>query len=137
MASSTTEVTATVDTKAPTISSVVANPATANLDAGNTVALTVNFSENVIVAGTPFLTLNDGGTAIYIGGTGTNSLTFSYTVASTDSTVSALAITQANLPNGAHAILSRLLMVAPVAAASEEAYEKRKRIGRYDDRSRP
>ena len=30
--------------------------------------------------GTPTLTLNDGGTATYTGGSGTNALTFSYTV---------------------------------------------------------
>ena len=53
------------------------------------------------VAGTPTLTLNDGGTATYTGGSGTNALTFSYTVGAGDTTVPALAITQANLPNGA------------------------------------
>ena len=39
-------------------------------------------SEAVTVAGgTPTLTLNDGGTATYVSGSGTNALTFSYTVA--------------------------------------------------------
>ena len=33
-----------------------------------------------VAGGTPTLTLNDGGTATYIGGSGTNALTFSYTV---------------------------------------------------------
>ena len=55
----------------------------------------------VTVTGTPTLTLNDGATATYTGGSGTNALTFSYTVAATDSTVPTLAITQANLPSGA------------------------------------
>ena len=98
-------VTATVDTKAPTISSVVANPATANLDAGNTVALTVNFSENVMVAGTPFLTLNDGGTAAYAGGGGTSALTFNYLVAAGDNTsdlrVTGLTLNGATITDGA------------------------------------
>jgi hypothetical protein len=58
-------------------------------------------SEAVTVTGTPTLTLNDGGTATYTAGSGTNVLTFSYTVAATDSTVPTLAITQANLPAGA------------------------------------
>src|SRR5258707_11740106 len=58
-------------------------------------------SEVVTVTGTPTLTLNDGGTATYTGGSSTNALTFSYTVGANDSPVSALAITQANLPNGA------------------------------------
>ena len=43
--------------------------------------LTLNMSEAVTVTGgTPTLTLNDGGTATYTGGSGTNALTFSYTV---------------------------------------------------------
>ena len=45
--------------------------------------LTLNMSEAVTVntsGGTPTLTLNDGGTATYTGGSGTNALTFSYTV---------------------------------------------------------
>ena len=58
-------------------------------------------SEAVTVTGTPTLTLNDGGTATYTGGSGSSALSFSYTVAAGDSTVAALAITQANLPNGA------------------------------------
>ena len=33
-----------------------------------------------VTGGTPTLTLNDGGTATYVSGTGTNALTFSYTV---------------------------------------------------------
>ena len=33
-----------------------------------------------VTGGTPTLTLNDGGTATYTGGSGTNALTFSYTV---------------------------------------------------------
>ena len=46
------------------------------------VTLTLNLSEAVTVAGgTPTLTLNDGGTATYTGGSGSNALTFSYTVA--------------------------------------------------------
>ena len=39
------------------------------------------------VTGTPTLTLNDGGTATYTGGSGTNALTFSYTVAAGQNTV--------------------------------------------------
>jgi hypothetical protein len=46
--------------------------------------VTVNFSAAVTVntaGGTPTLSLNDGGTATYTGGSGTGALTFSYTVA--------------------------------------------------------
>ena len=63
--------------------------------------MTLDFSAAVTVTGAPTLTLNDGGIANYKGGSGTNALTFSYTVGASDSAVSNLAITQANLPNGA------------------------------------
>ena len=57
------------------------SPSTGDLNAGNTVTLTLNYSSAMTVAGgTPTLTLNDGGTATYTGGSGTNALTFSYTV---------------------------------------------------------
>ena len=56
-----------IDTTAPTVSSVATSGnritnGNGDLDAGNTVELTVNFSENVTVNGTPVLKLNDGGT---------------------------------------------------------------------------
>ena len=49
-------------------------------------------SENVTVTGIPALMLNDGGTAIYKSGSGTNLLTFTYTVGNAQNT-SALAVT--------------------------------------------
>ena len=49
-----------------------------------------------VAGGTPTLTLNDGGTATYTGGSGTNALTFSYTVAAGQNT-SALTATAVNL----------------------------------------
>ena len=49
--------------------------------------------------GTPTLTLNDGGTATYSGGSGTSALTFSYTVSAGQNTAS-LAASAINL-NGA------------------------------------
>ena len=70
------------------------------LKAGETVTLTVNFSEIVTVTGSPTLSLDDGATATYIGGSGSNALTFSYTVASGENT-SDLAVTAFNLPAGA------------------------------------
>ena len=49
--------------------------------------------------GTPTLTLNDGGTASYTGGSGGTALTFSYTVAAGQNTAD-LTVTSFNL-NGA------------------------------------
>src|SRR2546430_12556465 len=75
---------------------------TGNLNAGKVVTLTVAFSEAVTVntsGGTPTLALNDGGAAIYTSGSGSNSLIFSYTVATGQNT-SDLTVTALNL-NGA------------------------------------
>ena len=78
-------------------SSLVESPSSGDLDAGKTVTLTLNLSEAVTVAGgTPTLTLNDGGTATYTGGSGTNALTFSYTVGAGQNTAD-LAVTAVNL----------------------------------------
>ena len=59
--------------------------------------LTVNLSEAVTVAGgTPTLTLNDGGIASYTSGSGSNALTFSYTVPAGQNTAD-LAVAAVNL----------------------------------------
>ena len=84
-----------------TVTNVISSPSSGTELPGNTITLTLAMSAAVTVSGTPTLTLNDGGTATYVGGSGTNALTFSYTVSASDKTVSALAITQFNLPSGA------------------------------------
>ena len=63
--------------------------------------MTLKLSEVVTVAGTPTLALNSGGTATYISGSGTDTLTFIYTVGPNDTTVPSLTITAVNLPAGA------------------------------------
>ena len=95
-----------IDTTAPTASSVVASGSgvdgsgNGDLNAGHVVTLTVSMSEAVTVAGgIPTLSLNNGGTASYTGGSGSNALTFSYTVGAGEDT-SDLAVTSFNL-NGA------------------------------------
>ena len=85
----------------PAVTQATASPTTGIEHAGDTISLTLGFNEAVTVAGTPTLSLNDGGTATYIGGSGTSTLTFSTTVASTNTSTAALAITAANLPSGA------------------------------------
>ena len=59
-----------VDTTTPTVSSVAASAGDYN--AGKALMLTLNMSEAVNVTGTPTLALNDGGSATYASGTGTN-----------------------------------------------------------------
>ena len=87
----------------PYISQVRALPSSGDEGVGKTITLTVSFSHRVFVNGTPTLSLNDGGTATYSGGSGTSALTFSYTVGATNSSVAALAVTGANLKAGAPA----------------------------------
>ena len=111
-----------LNTLTPTVSSLLESPASGDLNAGKTVTLTVNLSEAVMVAGgMPTLTLNDGGTATYTGGSGTNALTFSYTVDAGENT-SALAATAVNLhsasitdgaDNAANLSLSGLIQSGP------------------------
>ena len=91
-----------VDTVAPTISSIAESPSSGVLNAGKTVTYTVNLSENVTVntaGGTPTLALNDGGTATYVSGSGSNALTFSYTVLAGQNTPD-LMVTGVNLNGG-------------------------------------
>jgi len=90
----------TSQTPTPTITAVVETPSTGDLKAGNTVIITLDFSAAVTAAGgTPTLTLNDAGTATYTSGSGSDALTFSYTVTAGQNTP-ALAVTAINL-NGA------------------------------------
>ena len=92
-----------VDTMTPSVSTVAATAG--DYDAGKAATLTLNMSEAVNVTGTPTLTLNDGGNATYVSGTGTNALTFSYTVAAgqntSDLTVTAVTGTIADLAGNA------------------------------------
>ena len=96
-----------IDTTAPTVTSVATSGSgissgAGDLGAGQVVTFTVNMSENVTVnttGGTPTLALNDLGTATYQSGSGSNALTFAYTVAAGQNT-SDLAVTAFNL-NGA------------------------------------
>lgn len=88
-----------IDTTAPTVSSVVAAPTNGDLDAGKTVLLTVTFGAMVTVTGNPYLSLNDGGKAIYTAGSGTDTLTFTYVVAPGENT-SDLAVNRLALNGG-------------------------------------
>lgn len=70
-----------VDGTAPTVSTIVFGNYSATLAYGAPMTLVVNFSEAVRVNGIPLLNLDNGDTARYVSGTGTNRLTFSYTPA--------------------------------------------------------
>lgn len=87
---------------------VAVDPAGGTADIGQTITFTVTLTEQVVVdasGGTPELTLNDGGSAVYDAAAtaalnDATKLVFSYTVGATDTHVSALAITGVDL-NGA------------------------------------
>ena len=72
-----------IDTQLPTITTVSSTLANGSYKAGVVIPITVTFSENVQVTGTPVLNLSAGGpaSAAYTSGSGTNVLTFNFTVA--------------------------------------------------------
>ena len=114
-----------IDTTPPTVSSVAATAG--DYPAGNTLSLTLNMSENVTVTGKPTLTLNDGGTASYVSGSGTNALTFSYTVAAGQN-AAALEVTAVN---GTIADLAgnALSTYQPAGTFTAVIYQHRRRRG--------
>ncbi|MES2207800.1 MAG: DUF4347 domain-containing protein, partial [Pseudomonadota bacterium] len=74
---------------APTVSNVSASTSNNSYKAGSTIDITVQFSAAVDVTGSPHLTLETGATdqdAVYLSGTGTDTLTFRYTVQAGDTT---------------------------------------------------
>ena len=84
----------------PAITAISESSSSGDLNAGETGTLTLELNEAVTVAGgTPTLTLNDDSTATYTSGSGTDALTFSYTVGAGQHTAD-LAATAVNL-NGA------------------------------------
>jgi LPXTG-site transpeptidase (sortase) family protein len=72
-----------IDTGAPAVSGVSSTAANGSYAVGSTIAITITFSEPVLVTGVPQLTLETGATdrvVDYASGTGTNVLTFNYVV---------------------------------------------------------
>ena len=101
----------------PSVSSVAASPNSGNQQTGMLVTLTVTMSEPVAIAGgTPSLTLNDGGTAVYNAAhSTTTALAFDYTAQATESTT-ALAVV--GFKANSATILDTLANNADFAAAS-------------------
>ncbi len=73
-----------IDTQVPTVVSVSSTIANGAYRAGTTIPIVITFSEPVTVTGTPVLSLSANGpaSAAYSSGSGTNALTFNYTIAS-------------------------------------------------------
>jgi large repetitive protein len=85
----------------PAVTKVLSSAGSGEVTVGGTITFTLNMSTAVTVTGLPTLALNNGGTATYFSGSGTNALIFKYTVGASDSTASALAINGVNLPGAA------------------------------------
>lgn len=73
--------TITADVTDPTVTGVSTAHADGAFTTGEVIDITVAYDEVVIVTGTPTLALNTGTNASFFSGTGTNTLTFRYTVA--------------------------------------------------------
>lgn len=95
----------TVQTNAPFVSGVTSSAADGIYGIGSVIPIQINFSENVTVSGIPQLTLETGATDAlvnYSSGSGTSTLTFSYTVSSphVSSDLDYIAIPALNLNGG-------------------------------------
>jgi subtilase family serine protease len=66
------------------VTNVTSTTANGTYGIGATVTIDVTFSGTATVTGTPQLALNSGGTAAYTGGSGSNTLAFTYVVAAGD-----------------------------------------------------
>ncbi|GAG28085.1 unnamed protein product, partial [marine sediment metagenome] len=74
-----------IDTTTPTVTSVTSTKADGTYGIGAIIEITITFSESMAVTGTPQLTLETGAADAvvdYTSGSGTSTLTFTYTVAS-------------------------------------------------------
>jgi uncharacterized repeat protein (TIGR02059 family) len=86
-------VTLTNDSTVPTVSSVSTDKIDGSYKVGDTVDISVEFSEVVAVTGTPTITLETGATdqdVDYVSGSGSDTLLFTYTVQSGDTSSSTL-----------------------------------------------
>ncbi|RVT48145.1 tandem-95 repeat protein [Rheinheimera sediminis] len=112
---------------AASVASVTASTADGAYKAGDVVTVQVNFSANVTVTGTPQLTLETGATdrtINYSSGSGTSTLTFSYTVQAGDTSsdldyisVNALSLNGGTIKDGS-TVDAILTLPAPGAANS-------------------
>ncbi len=76
-----------IDGNVPTVTNVSSSTANGTYKAGDIITVTTTFNEAVTVTGTPQITLETGAvdrTVNYTSGSGTNTLTFSYTVQAGD-----------------------------------------------------
>ena len=71
-----------IDGFGPLVSSVSSTAADSVYDVGSVIPITILFNENVVISGTPQLTMETGASdaiASYVSGSGSNTITFNYT----------------------------------------------------------
>ena len=117
----TSAVTVTIDATPPSVKSV-SSRVSGSVKTSQVVKITLNMSEKVFVSGTPGLLLNDGGTATYASGSGTQALTFEYIVPS-DQGTSDLQVIGDTLPSPT-AIQDLLGNAADLSAAKADLHLK-------------
>jgi hypothetical protein len=111
----------------PRITGVTSTAADGTYGAGAVIPVTVTFNDAVTVTGNPQLALNAGGgaAATYVSGSGTNTMTFNYTVASGQSSAdldytstTALTLSGGTIVDTASALAADLTLAAPGAVGS-------------------
>ena len=116
-------VTVTNDVSAPTVSAVTTSASDATYGIGDVIPILIQFNEVVNVQGTPTLALETGttdATAYYASGSGTDTLTFNYTVASPHvaSDLDYKATTSLTLPTNSDTIRDNLATNATLTLAT-------------------
>ena len=108
-----------------TVTEVSSTAANGTYGVGASIPITVSFSKPVVVTGTPQLALNSGGTASYTSGSGTNTLTFTYTVAAGQSanpldeaSTSALTLNGGTINDANSGVPASLTLAAPGSTGS-------------------
>ena len=118
---------ATPTTPPPSITNVTSSTANGSYKAGDVVSIQVTFSQAVTVTGAPQLTLETGSTdqiLSYTSGTGTNTLTFSYTIQAGDTSndltyiaTNPLALNSGTIKNSS-SVDAMLTLPSPTASGS-------------------
>ena len=112
---------------APTITNVTSSTANGSYKAGDVISIQIAFNEAVTVTGSPKLTLETGSTdqvLSYASGTGTNTLTFTYTIQTGDTSsdltyiaTNPLALNGGSIKNSS-SLDATLTLPAPTASGS-------------------
>ena len=109
----------------PRVTGVSSTAADGQYGVGAVIPITITFNHPVVVTGNPQLALNTGGTAVYASGSGTNTLTFNYTVGAGQTasdldytSVTALSLNGGTIKDAIGGVDAELNLPTPGAAGS-------------------